>query len=343
MNTKNLTKVAPFIVVAAAVLWGSVGVFTKYLYANGFTPYQASMLRCFVAAVVIVPYMFIRHPNQMKLRSWKDLGFFFLSGTLGLALCYTAYFLTIKASTLSIAAVLLYSSPIMVTLLSAVLFKEKLTPIKVISITIAFTGCIVMSGILGGAEVKLSILGIVVGFLSGLGYTLYNIGSRYALAHYSTYAVTTYTFIFATIGMCFVTPVRETAAMVVSNPVTILVTIALGILPTLVPYTIYVLALNYVEVSKASIIAIIEPVAATLIGAVFFKEHITLNVVIAMLLIFISVVLSNVKIGGKKKDKGVEIDINVTNDDTFIAEAPLSEKVAERMERQEDLEEAFKK
>lgn len=342
MNTNKLTKIAPLIVVAAAVLWGSVGLFTKYLYANGFTPYQASMLRCFVAALIIVPYMFIRHRDQMKLRTWKDLKFFLLSGTLGLALCYTAYFLTIKASTLSVAAVLLYSSPIMVTLLSAVLFKEKLTPIKIISITIAFTGCIVMSGILGGAEVKLTALGIVVGFLSGLGYTLYNIGSRYALAHYSTYAVTTYTFIFAFIGMLFVTPARQTAVMVFSNPVTVLVTIGLGILPTLVPYTIYVLALNYVEVSKASIIAIIEPVAATLLGATIFGEKITLNVVVAMLLIFISVVLSNIKFGGKKKKDGVEIDITINNEDTFIAEAPISEKISERMERQEELNETFK-
>lgn len=351
MASKRLSTIAPLIVVAAAVLWGSVGVFTKYLYANGFTPYQASMLRCFVAALVIVPYMFIRHRDQMKLRSWKDLGFFLISGTLGLALCYTAYFLTIQASTLSIAAVLLYSSPIMVTLLSAVLFKERLTPIKVISITLAFTGCIVMSGILGGAEVKLTLLGIVIGFLSGFGYTLYNIGSRFALAHYSTYAVTTYTFIFATIGMLFVTPVKQTAVMVFSSPLTVVITIALGILPTLIPYTIYVLALNYVEVSKASIIAIIEPVAATLIGAVFFSEHITLNVVIAMLLIFASVVLSNIKFGGKVKKDGVAIDITLNEEaDTFLIEEALSEKLAEDYDFEKDfekleerIEETFKK
>ena len=343
MKTKNLATLGPFIVVAAAVLWGAVGIFTKYLYSVGFTPYQASMLRCFMAAIIIVPFMFIKHRPQMKLRTWKDLLFFFISGSLGLALCYTSYFLTIQASTLSIAAVMLYSAPIMVTIMAAILFKEKVTAVKLISIILAFTGCIVMSGILGGASVKLSVFGIMIGFLSGFGYALYNIGSRLALQHYNTFAVTAYTFIFAFLGMIPFTPIGETVSMLAANPMAILAMVGMGILCTLIPYTIYVLALNYVEVSKASVIAIIEPVAATLIGAVAFGEAITANVVVAMIIIFASVLLANIKIKKKVTNQDVAIDVSIDQDNQPIAEQALSEKVAERMHRQEELESTFSK
>jgi len=342
MKAKKLTAIAPFIVITAAVLWGAVGIFTKYLYSVGFSPYQVSMLRCAVAAAIIVPYMFIKNRPQMKLRTWKDLIFFFVSGSLGLALCYTSYFLTIQASTLSIAAVMLYSAPIMVTIMAAVLFKERITLTKGLSIILAFTGCIVMSGILGGASVTLSAFGILIGFLSGLGYSLYSIGSRIALQHYNTYAVTAYTFIFAFIGMIPFTPLGETVSLLAANPVSILAALGLGIFSTLIPYTIYVLALNYIEVSKASVIAIIEPVAATLIGAVVFKEAITTNVVVAMLIIFASVVIANVKFGKKVTENAVEIEVDIDEDaQSWRPEHEISEKLATRMEREEDLKSAF--
>lgn len=342
MKAKKLTAIAPLIIVTAAILWGAVGIFTKYLYSAGFSPYQVSMLRCIVAAAIIVPFMFIKNRPQMKLRTWKDLIFFFVSGSLGLALCYTTYFLTIQASTLSIAAVMLYSAPIMVTIMAAIFFKEKITLTKVLSIVLAFTGCIVMSGILGGASVTLSALGILIGFLSGLGYALYSIGSRVALQHYSTYAVTAYTFVFAVIGMIPFTPFGETVSLLAANPVSILAALGMGIFSTLIPYTIYVLALNYIEVSKASVIAIIEPVAATLIGAIVFQEVITTNVVVAMLIIFASVVIANVKFGKKVTDDSIEIDVDVDKDaKSWMAEHEISEKLASRMEREEELKSAF--
>jgi len=341
MNTKKLSALGPIIVIIAASLWGGVGIFTKYLYSAGFTPYQASLLRCFFAAIIIVPYMFIRHRKQMKLRSWKDLLFFFVSGSLGLALCYTTYFLTIEASTLSIAAVMLYSAPIMVTILAAILFKEKITAVKMVSIILAFTGCIVMSGILGGASVSLSIKGIAIGFLSGFGYALYNIGSRYALAHYDTYAVTAYTFIFALAGMMVVTPIGKTVSMLASDPMNLLVAFGMGVIPTLIPYTLYVLALNYVEVSKASVIAIIEPVAATFIGVAVFGEKLTPNVIIAIIIIFLSVLLSNIKIGRKTSSAEDSVIIEPDSDRIWITEQPISQKLARRLEKQEEIEDAF--
>jgi drug/metabolite transporter (DMT)-like permease len=292
MKNNKLARLAPLVVLAAAMMWGTVGMCTRYLYAIGFTPYQASMWRALAAGAIILPFMFLKHPGEMKLKSIRHLGYFLISGTFGLALCYTAYFLTIQASTLAVAAVMLYSSPIMVLIMARVIFKEALNPEKIFSLITAFAGCILMSGILTGGAGALSFKGMIIGFLSGLGYALYNIGSRLALSKYDTFAVTAYTFLFTVLGMIPFTFRGATGPMMTGHPFSILVLIIMGTVCTLVPYTIYVLALNYVEVGKASVIAFAEPVTATFLGLVFFHERLDLINVIAILLILLSVVVS---------------------------------------------------
>lgn len=331
MNTSKLSNLAPLIVALAAALWGIVGIFTKHLYGLGFSPLQTSMLRCFVAAVVIVPVLLFHDRKKMRLHSAKHLLYFVLSGTLGLALCYFAYFTTIQTATLSVAVVMLYSAPIMVTLMAAVLFKEKITPIKMVSLIFAFAGCVLMSGILGGSDVALSWTGLFIGFLSGLGYALYSIGSRMALLHYDTTTVTAYTFIFAVLGLLPLTPIRATVDLFVANPIAIASALGLGLLSTLIPYTIYVLALNYIEVGKAAVLSFIEPVTATVLSVTLFHEALGLNGVIAIILILVSVILMNLKV------KQVRDEIIVEEEDfTWRAEDRASERLADAMQKEDN-------
>ena len=300
MKNSKQAALAPLVVLAAAMMWGTVGMCTRYLYAISFTPYQASMWRALVAGAIILPLMFVRRPGDMKLKSIKHLGYFVISGTFGLALCYTAYFLTIQASTLAVAAVMLYSSPIMVLIMARIIFREKLMTRKIISLIAALAGCILMSGILTGGADALSFKGMIIGFLSGLGYALYNIGSRLALTKYDTFVVTAYTFLFTVLGMIPFTFSGATGPMMAEHPFSIFVLIIMGTVCTLIPYTLYVLALNNVEVGKASVIAFAEPVTATFLGLIFFHEVLTMNSIIAILLILFSVVVVSVDIRKKK-------------------------------------------
>ena len=72
---------------------------------------------------------------------------------------------------LSTAAILLYTAPTIVMLLSALFFKEKITPIKLAALVMAFAGCCLVSG-LGQGENALSLGGLLFGLGSGVGYAL---------------------------------------------------------------------------------------------------------------------------------------------------------------------------
>ena len=102
-------------------------------------------------------------------------------------------------TSLSAAAVLLYTAPMIVVLLSAVLFGEKLTRWKLAAMVLAFAGCVMTTGVFreNGA---LDPGAIITGLGAGLGYALYSIFGRYALNRgYAPFTITAYTFLAAAV------------------------------------------------------------------------------------------------------------------------------------------------
>lgn len=57
------------------------------------------------------------------------------------------YFTAIQLTTLSMAAILLYTAPSIVMVLSILLFKEAFTPVKALCLVLAFAGCVLVSGL----------------------------------------------------------------------------------------------------------------------------------------------------------------------------------------------------
>ena len=205
-------------------------------------------------------------------------------------------------TSLSVAAILLYTAPTFVVLMAAVLFKEKLTASKGIALVLAFLGCVFVTGI-GSHEMNIVPLGILTGLGSGIGYALYSIFGRCAINRgYTSMTITLYT-LFASIGtLPFVSYQKVIACFSGNTPLT-LMTVGLIILTTVAPYFAYTLGLSHMEAGKASVIASIEPVVATLIGATIYKEEMTPTGLAGVLLVLASIVLININIEATHKTK----------------------------------------
>lgn len=269
-----------------------MGIFVRHLAEYGFTPIQIVCIRVVLAALLFCVIQLIIDPKGFRI-AMRDIPLFLGLG-LGSILFFTVcYFTAISMMTLSTAAILLYTSPIWIMLMSLLFFHEKLTGRKVIALILAFGGCVLVSGISGGG---LTLVGLLVGLGSGIGYGLYSILGTIALRRYSPYTVTTWTFIVAAIGSIFI-----------SHPADIVVKISaassfsgllgFGLLTALVtaviPFLAYTLGLRNVEASKAGILATIEPMVATLFGILVFSEPLTLMSGLGVLLILAAVVILN--------------------------------------------------
>ena len=290
---QNTSVLGPTLIILAGIFWGSMGIFVRRLAEYGFNPIQIVCIRVVLAALLFSVIQLVKDPKGFRI-SPRDIPLFLGLG-LGSILFFTVcYFTSITMMPLSTAAILLYTSPIWIMLMSLLFFHEKLTWRKVLALILAFGGCVLVSGISGGG---LTVIGLLIGLGSGIGYGLYSILGTVALRRYTPFTVTTWTFIIAAIGAILISHPADIVAKssaAPSLPGLLGFSLLTALVTAVIPFLAYTLGLRSVEASKAGILATVEPMVATLIGIFVFSEPLTLMSGLGVLLILAAVVILNV-------------------------------------------------
>lgn len=291
---KAKRNIGPALILLAGCFWGSMGIFVRRLTDYGFSSIQIVAIRVTLAALVFCILLFIKDPSGFRI-SVKDIPLFLGLGFGSILFFTVCYFTAITMMPLSTAAILLYTSPIWIMLMSVLFFREKLTGRKLLALALAFAGCVLVSGVSGEG---MTLTGLLVGLGSGIGYGLYSILGTVALRRYSPYTVTTYTFVFAALGSWLICRPAEMLAKFAAAPNLpglVFFCVLTALVTAVIPFLAYTLGLQTVEASRAGILATVEPLVATLIGVAVFSEPLTLLSGLGMLLILAAVVLLNGK------------------------------------------------
>ena len=287
-------NIGPLLIILAGIFWGSMGIFVRKLGTYGFTSVQIVAIRITLAALVFSIVLFIRDRSGFRI-TLRDLPLFLGLGFGSILFFTVCYFTAITIMPLSTAAILLYTSPIWIMLMSMLFFREKLNRIKLIALALAFAGCVLVSGISGEG---ITLVGLLIGLGSGIGYGLYSILGTIALRRYSPYTVTTYTFLFAAAGswlVCGPADMISKFTAAADLPFLLFFCCLTALVTAVIPFLSYTLGLRTVEASRAGILATVEPMVATLIGILVFAEPLTLLSGLGILLILAAVVLPNRK------------------------------------------------
>lgn len=288
-------------VIIAGSLWGAMGIFVRGLSQCGLTSIEICLVRMVIATLMMSIYFLVFDRKSLRIKL-KDVWVFFGTGVCSLTFFGYCYFTTIQMMSMSVAAVLLYTSPVFVLILSAILFKEKLTNRKIICVVIAIIGCAFVTGLIGGIITGnmggVSLYGILFGLGSGFGYGLYSIFGRYAINKgYGPLTVTFYSFVFSAISLLIITKPSDVVNKLMFGNTTVNVAYAIGtaVVVTILPYIFYTLGLTKIENSKASVMACIEPIMATFFGFLVFHELLGFMEIIGVLLVILAIALLNVK------------------------------------------------
>lgn len=274
-------------ILIAGSLWGCLGLFNRHLSALGIAPETVVMLRN-LGATVMLGVIFLVYDRKIFRIRLRHLPLFLAMGLVSILFFTLCYFRSQQVSSLAVAAILLYTAPTFVVILSAIFWKDKITKRKLLALVLAFVGCCFVAGILNGA-LTVTTEGLLVGIGSGLFYSSYTIFGRFALKHYQPFTVTFYTFFIAGIGSLFMTSLHDLNTTI-HSPTAIWLSLGLMFLGTVVPYILYTKGLNDLgDSGKASILASIEPVVASLVGIVAFGEPMTLGVILGLVCILTSV------------------------------------------------------
>ncbi len=293
-----MKKLAPFLVILAGCLWGTMGIFVRHLNAIGLQSMEIVEARSVLTAVGMFAALVLFRRDLLKTKA-KDLWIFVGGGMASVILFNYCYFQTIQRASLSTAAILLYTSPVFVLLLSVPLFGEKLTRKKLICLVLAITGCALASGVASGG-MALSPMTLLLGLGSGFGYGLYSIFSRFALQRgYHPITITAYIFLFGALGGIPLTDFGQITHVVRADGGNLIYLMVYTLVTTIVPYISYTTGLQQVENGVAAVLACIEPVMATVFGIFVFSEMPTLSGWLGIALVLAALTILNLQ---TKKD-----------------------------------------
>jgi drug/metabolite transporter, DME family len=228
------------------------------------------------------------HPLRV---GWRALPFFAAYGVLGYALFTLVYFSALERTTIAIAVALLYTAPGFVLLMSALLWRERVSRARMVALALVLSGVVLVTGA-GGALLRggasLGPAALLLGLGAGATYALYTIFSKVATERWGPEAALFWSFGFATLVLALIAPPH---APFLRAPQHVPLLLALGIVPTLIPYALYLAALRELRASTASMLAAVEPVIAAILAALLLGERLQPAQAVGMLLIVAAAVL----------------------------------------------------
>jgi drug/metabolite transporter (DMT)-like permease len=296
---------------------------------------QLVLGRASVTSVLVAGLMLFKDKTAFKVKL-KDLWLFILAGLFSIVLFNYSYYTTMSLASLSVAAVLLYTAPFFVVIISRFVFSSKFTLNKITALFIAFIGCCFVSGLFDSSQ-RISSKALFFGLLTGFGYALYTIFGELLLKRgYSTLTITFYVFLSAFICSLPLTDWKSVVNAVAQKPISLVVIFLMAFFNTVIPYILYTNGLKGVDPSVAPIIATLEPVVATVIGAVIFKEKITFFGALGIILVLVSVVILNMKKINVTANAKINLILSITGKredgyhfiDTVMQSVSLSDRVS---------------
>lgn len=274
-------------IMAAGSLWGIISIFINILKDIGFNSLQCVAIRSFFTALFLFTYLLITDRHKLKIKV-KDMLFFVGTGIGSIVFFNYCYFQAIEIiGGAAVPALLLYTAPVFVMVLSAVIFREKFTVKKTVSLIVTFIGLGFVTGAFSGSG-KLSAAAFLFGFGSGLGYALYSIFSKFIIEKYDAMTITFYTFFVAAAVAVPMSGIIHNVEILFCVR-GIIAAVGIAFLSTVLPFILYTKGLNNIEAGKASILATVEPLVAAVVGEVLYGEKFTITKIVGMLLIIIAV------------------------------------------------------
>ncbi|QHS21775.1 EamA family transporter [Virgibacillus sp. MSP4-1] len=279
------------LVMLAAIFWGITGGIADILMTRGWGPIVISLYRGVVGFICFFTWFLFsfRHNGIFSphLYIWA-----ILAGA-GVAGNFTFYFLSIEASSIAVASVLMYTAPVFVLLISFLLRIERSTWFKWMCISGVLIGITLLTGIYTSDSVLVSITGVASGLAAGLFYALFIFSFKTAVSIGSPQSTLTIAFFSFCLILFLFTDMDETAAVITSSDIGWF--LLLGILGSGISFMIYMAGIRKTAPTPASIVAMVEPVTASLFGVLLLGDHLTIVQFIGMVLILVTVTVISVK------------------------------------------------
>ncbi|MFZ0965696.1 MAG: EamA family transporter [Candidatus Bathyarchaeia archaeon] len=298
MNNKTISRFNAFLMFTLILFWGSSFVVVKIALREGLTPISIATFRFLIAGgfflITILIEKKIRR-NYKLLVEKKDFPMLLFLALTGVTFFFTAQYTGIQMAGASIAAILVcLLSPVLITLLSTIIFKEHLVKKQVFGIGIAALGTVIVvtGGTISFPGDREFFLGSLILLFTPVLWATYSLVGKKIMDRYSPFLVVAYVNVLG--GLClipFSLAENSFCQIFTMSLYSWLAILFLAVTCSLLGYYIWFYVMKQVGAAITSSFLFAEPLVTVLFAIVFVEEELSMFILAGGFLIFIGVYL----------------------------------------------------
>lgn len=272
--------------IVAAISYGTNPLGAMNLYKDDISANTTIFYRFGLAALILAAMMIVQRKSfavtRRELLILAVLGV--LMGSSSSSLYFSFYFMDV-----GIASTLLFVYPVMVAVIMATLFKEKVTLSTVVSIALSLAGITLLYH--GGNGATLSTTGVLLVMVSSLTYAVYIVIVNKSSLRLSSVKLTFYVLVFGVLTILAYTTAMGQHIQMLTTPAQWGYAAMLALVPTVISLVLMVIAVHDIGSTPTAIMGALEPLTAVAIGVMCFGEDFTARLATGIVLILAAVIL----------------------------------------------------
>ena len=298
------------LVVASICLWSVNATVAKVVVdSGGLSPLRLAQLRATGAGLILFAAVALLRPQSLRL-SGGELGFFLVFGIAGLAFVHFLYFTAITHLDIGIALVIQYIAPVLVAVWARFFVHEPVRRRLWVALSLALTGLSLVVEVWSGSA--LDGVGVAASLGAAFAYALYILMAERSLERgRDVYSLLAWGFVFAAAFWTFAQPWWSFPGHVLGRDASLLGRIAdlhapvwlllayIVVLGTIVPFILLITALHYIPATRATVVAMKEPVLAAVVAYAWLGEEIGARQIFGGLLVLAGIVLAQTARAGQ--------------------------------------------
>ena len=284
----------------AAILFGLNGGVSRVAMGSGLTPEAFTTLRVTGATLVFVAYATCFRRSALRRPRGTGLLLVIALGLVGVAGLQLTYNVAIDRLPLGLALLIEFLAPVLVVLWVRFVRKEDVRPQMWIAVVLAVVGLGVVSRVWNG--LAFDGLGIVMALLAAVCFATYFLLGEHNVGFDDPLRIILWAFVVATVCMNLIQPIWTTPSLPSTtsglgrlsdlqvNPWLVLAVVV--VLGTVVPFFLEMVALRHLPATIVTVVAMLEPVIAVILGWAWFEESLTAVQMLGVVTVLAGIVLA---------------------------------------------------
>jgi len=278
-------------VIFASACWGTTGIFIQIIIQkSNLSPIGLAFWRDSISSLILLIGILVFNPKLLIIKR-KDLPWIIGMGVISIGTFHVLWNQSVVLLGASLATVLQYNAPILVTIAARFLFDEPLTVRKVIAIFLAAFGTILVAGLITSGEWNIHPSGLLIAFLSSITYSTLSLFGKKLSQDYNPWTIMFYICTIGSLTIFFFQSGRPDPWPTGSG--ILIWVLGFVLIATILGFGSFTAGLSNLPASIASITATSEILFASIYAYYFLGEQLGIWQVAGALLIISGVILAS--------------------------------------------------